>query len=231
MKKWFLKNYKNYLCLFFAIILLSFASVFFDYSDFGSDSIFALNDGLATKTGLSLGNTNLIIGATSFLILVIIDRKSIGVGTFVMALTMGLCIDIVIKLNIVPKLSNYEMHFILKYTLKLFYVLFAITIGGFGIALYIYANRGISPLEGILMKITKVTKMPFWLVKIINDIIFYTVGIILGATFNVGSIIAAFTYGPVISMFSKMLAKSGFLKEKNENEDKNKKTSKKSNKR
>lgn len=219
MKKWFLKNYKNYICLLVAIILLALASVLFNNSGFGSDSIFALNQGLSKVTNLSLGVVNIIVGAVAFIILLIIDRKAIGVGTVLMALTMGLFLDLIDKLGIVPNLDSFEFNKIVMFLLKLLYIVLAISIGGFGIALYIYANRGISPLEGIIIKIQKVTKIPFWLVKIINDVIFYVVGFLLGATIGIGSIITAFTYGPMISLFTKLLNKINFLKEDN-NENK-----------
>lgn len=230
MKKWFLNNYKNYICLVVAIIFLAFASVFFNNSHFGSDSIFALNQGVSKLIKVSVGTTNIIIGVIAFIILLIIDKKAIGVGSVLMALTMGMFINLIMKIGIVPDLASTGLPTILDITLKLLYIFIAIALGGFGIALYIYANRGISPIEGIIIKIQKVTKMPFWLVKIINDVLFYLVGFILGATINVGSVFAAFLYGPVISLFTKMLNKIDLLGEV-KNVEQNKKKEHKNSKR
>ena len=247
MKKWFLNNYKNYLCLILGIVIMAFSSVFFNNSHFGSDAIYTLNQGLSKLTHLDTGITNIIIGVIAFIVLLIIDRKAIGVGTFLMAIFLGLIISLLFKINIVPNLS-YEYIESLSFIptvdfisipkvvyllLQLLYTILAIVLGGFGVALYIYGNRGISPLEGILIKIQKVSKVPFWVVKIINDIIFYAIGLILGATFGIGSLIAAFTYGPMISFFGKLLKKSNIIKEeekltsKDKRNDKKNKTNKK----
>lgn len=220
MKKWFLKNYKNYICLIVAIILLACANLFFEYSNFGSDSIFALNQGVSLTTGITIGTSSIIIGVIAFIILLIIDRKSIGVGTVLMSLTMGIFYDLIKKLNIIPNIGIMEFdNVILEYGLKLLYILIAIGVGGFSVALYIYANRGISPLEGILVKINKMTNVPFWLIKIINDVLFFVVGFIMGATIGVGSIIAACLYGPVISFFGRLFNKINFLGDKETNEE------------
>lgn len=219
MKKWFLRNYKNYICLVVAIILLACANLFFEYSNFGSDAIFALNQGLALTTNITIGQSSIIIGVIAFIIILIIDRKSIGVGTVLMTLTMGIFYDLIKALNIIPNIGVMEFdNIILEYGLKLLYILLAIGIGGFSVALYIYANRGISPLEGILIKINKVTNVPFWLLKIINDVLFFLVGFIMGATISFGSIIAACLYGPVISWFTKLFNKLNFLGDKETNE-------------
>ncbi len=223
---------------------MAFSSVFFNNSHFGSDAIYTLNQGLSILTSLDTGITNIIIGVIAFIVLLIIDRNAIGVGTFLMAIFLGIIISFLFKINIIPNL-NYEYIESLSFIpsvewisipkvvyllLQLLYTFLAILFGGFGIALYIYGNRGISPLEGILIKIQKATKIPFWGIKIINDIIFYIIGLLLGATFGIGSIIAAFTYGPVISFFGKLLKKTNIIKEEKQDsikDKKNVKTSKK----
>ena len=81
---------------------------------------------------------------------------------------MGIFYDLIKKLNIIPNIGIMEFdNVILEYGLKLLYILIAIGVGGFSVALYIYANRGISPLEGILVKINKMTNM--WVSFFINS--------------------------------------------------------------
>lgn len=213
MKNWFLKNYKNYLCLIFAILILGIVSVLFNNANFGSDAIFCLNQGLATKLKLPIGVVNIIMNGAFFIVMLIINRKDIGVGTVLMLLLLGTSIDIMMGLNFIPNLANVELAKPLYIFLQCLYILLGLALGGFAISLYIYANRGISPFEGVLIKISAVTKIPYWATKIINDVIFYIIGFLLGGVIGIGSIIAACLYGPSISLFGKLWKKFDFLGE------------------
>lgn len=217
MKNWFLKNYKNYICLFLSIILLGVVSVLFNNSHFGSDSIFCLSQGINVKFNIPIGLVNILLNVLFFMIMLIINKKAIGFGTVLMAVVLGFSIDLMFYLNFIPDLNDLGITGPLYVVLQCAYILIGLAIGGFSISLYIYANRGISPFEGVLLKIGEVTKMPYWAVKIINDVIFYLIGFLLGGTIGVGSIMAAFLFGPSISLFGKIWKKFDFLGEyKNE---------------
>lgn len=221
MKNWIKNNYKNYLCLLFSIVLLGVVSVLFNNSNFGSDSIFCLNQGIAEATKLSLGVVNILLNLLFIIIMLIINRKAIGVGTVLMLVLLGLSMNIMLKLNFIPDLKNVDVHPVLYVFLQCLYIISGLAIGGFAISLYFYANRGLAPFEGVLAKITEVTKIPFWAVKIVNDVIFYVVGFLLGGTIGIGSIIAATLYGPSISLFGKLWKKFDFLGEYKKNEKTN----------
>lgn len=217
MRNWLKKNYKHYLCLITSIIILAIVNVLFNNSNFGSDSIFCLNQGVAKALGIKLGYANLMINGLFLVIMLIINRKSIGVGTILMIAFLGVLINLVLKINIIPNLASIELPKNFEVVLQITYILLALALGGFAISLYIYINRGLSPFEGVTVKLSQVTKIPFWVVKIITDVIFFVIGYLLGGVIGVGSIIAALLYGPSISLFGKIWKKFDFLKE-NKNE-------------
>lgn len=220
MKKWIAKNYKNYLCLLVVFPILGIVSVLFNNSNFGSDSIFCLNQGVANALNLPLGVVNILLNLLFLIIMLIINRKAVGVGTVLMMAVLGLFIDLMMMLNFIPNLALLKdsIHPIIYVCLQVLYIFAGIILGGFAISLYIYANRGIAPFEGVLMKISEVTRIPFWACKIINDVIFYIIGFVCGGVIGIGSIIAATLYGPSISLFGKMWKKIDFLGE-NKNEE------------
>lgn len=219
MKNWLRNNYKNYICLFIVFPLLGIVSILFNNANFGSDAIFCLNQGVSVALKLPLGVVNIMLNCLFFIIMIFFNRKAIGVGTILMMILLGVFIDLMMMVNFIPDLGKLKdtLEPILYVVLQVAYVLTALVIGGFAISLYIYANRGVSPFEGVLIRVSEVTRIPFWACKIINDVIFYIIGFVLGGTIGIGSIIAAILYGPSISLFGKMWKKIDFLGEyKNE---------------
>ena len=214
MKKWFLNNYKQYICVIISIILLAIVNVFFNNSNFGSDSIFCLNQGVSKFLKIEIGYATLIMNGLFVVIMLIINRKEIGVGTILTILFLGPLINIIIKLNIIPDLASVELPTVPYVLLQIAYILIALVLGGISISLFIHTNRGLSAFEGVLTKIASVTKIPFWAVKIISDIIFFIVGFLLGGTIHIGSIISAILYGPSISLFSKVWKKLNLFQER-----------------
>lgn len=214
MKKWFLNNYKQYICVIISIILLAFVNVFFNNSNFGSDSIFCLNQGVSKFLKIEIGYATLIMNGLFVVIMLIINRKAIGVGTILTIIFLGPLINIIIKLNIIPDLASVKLPKVPYVLLQITYILIALLLGGISISLFIYTNRGLSAFEGVLTKIVIVTKIPFWAVKIISDIIFFIVGFLLGGTIHIGSIISAILYGPSISLFSKVWKKLNLFRGK-----------------
>ena len=93
-------------------------------------------------------------------------------------------------------------------------VLIGIVIGGLGLALYMYADLGLSPFEGIIVTISNETKVRFGIIKIIFDAIYFTTGALLGGVFGIGSIMTVFLYGPTIDMFMKLLKKTNIIKKR-----------------
>ena len=170
MKNWISKNYKHYLCLLFSIIILGIVSVLFNNSNFGSDSIFCLNQGIAHSLKLPLGVVNILMNVVFMIVMLIINRKAIGIGTLLMLVFLGVSIDVMMKLNFIPNLANLDLHPVLYVTLQVTYILLGLALGGFAISLYLYANRGIAPIEGVLVKVSQVTKIPFWLVCIFSSV-------------------------------------------------------------
>ena len=145
--------------------------------------------------GLSL-NVNLSIGILTFLISVIVlifwiplGQKP-GIATFLNALIIAIMIDLCIKF--VPTPANYNNQLILA-------VISVITVG-IGGGIYLVANLGAGPRDGLMVGLQKLTNSPIAAVRATLEISVVSVGWYLGGTIGIGTILFAFGIGPCVAL-------------------------------
>ena len=71
---------------------------------------------------------------------------------------------------------------------------------GIGSALYLTANLGPGPRDGWMTGIQKKTNWPIGRVRVGIEIIVLSIGILLGGTFGLGTIMFALGIGPVVAI-------------------------------
>ena len=145
--------------------------------------------------GLSL-NVNLSIGILTFLISVIVlifwiplGQKP-GIATILNALIIAIMIDLCIKF--VPTPSNYINQLILA-------VISVITVG-IGGGIYLVANLGAGPRDGLMVGLQKLTNFPIAAVRGTLEISVVSVGWYLGGTVGIGTLLFAFGIGPCVAL-------------------------------
>lgn len=200
------KYYRNVIVLLLGVLLLSIGGALFLTANIGSDSLMVFNQGISvvlkTKVGLAIMISNMI----ALFIIFFINKKTLGLGSLAIIFLLGPTIQIIKDANIF-KTPNTLI-------LQILMVLIGIVIGGLGLALYMYADLGLSPFEGIIVTISNKTKVRFGIIKIIFDAIYFTTGALLGGVFGIGSIMTVFLYGPTIDMFMKLLKKTNIIKKR-----------------
>lgn len=187
------------LLLLIGIIILGFGAAFLTSVGIGGDAVLVFEQGFAKAINVNLGNGVLILNIIILIILFFLDRQMINIGTVITVLLIGPIINFFLKVNLFPN-SSYLI-------IKILLCLIAILITAFGIALYLYANIGYAPFEGIIMAVKKKTKLEFRYIKIANDVILFIVGWVLGGTFGIGSIMTIFLFGPLIDFYTKLIKK------------------------
>lgn len=201
-----MKYYRNVIVLLLGVLLLSIGGALFLTANIGSDSLMVFNQGISvvlkTKVGLAIMISNII----ALFIIFFINKKTLGLGSLAIIFLLGPTIQIIKDANIF-KTPNTLI-------LQILMVLIGIVIGGLGLALYMYADLGLSPFEGIIVTISNKTKVRFGIIKIIFDAIYFTTGALLGGVFGIGSIMTVFLYGPTIDMFMKLLKKTNIIKKR-----------------
>ncbi len=148
-----------------------------------------LAQGISLNVNLSIGIITFLI-SISVLILWIPLGQKLGIATILNALIIALMIDICIKFVSTP--SNYNNQLLLA-------IVAVITVG-IGGGIYLIANLGAGPRDGLMVGLQQKTNLPIALVRAILEITVVSVGWYLGGTVGVGTLLFAFGIGPCVAL-------------------------------
>lgn len=194
----------NVIVLVIGVTLMSIGGAIFLTANIGSDSLMVFNQGVSVVLGASIKDGITISNLVALVIILFINRKSLGIGSFAIIFLLGPGVQLVQATNILSTPNSFILQIIM--------VVCGVIIGGLGIALYMYADLGLSPFEGVIVTISNKYQWRFGIVKIVFDAIFFVSGMLLGGIFGWGSIITVFLYGPIIDIFSRLLQRSNIIK-------------------
>ncbi|SDT10010.1 Uncharacterized membrane protein YczE [Brevibacterium siliguriense] len=159
-------------------------------SGLGAASWNVLTEGIAHQTGLSFGwTTNLI--AVVVLIAWIPLKEMPGLGTILNVCLVGLAADWT-ALFLPPAEGWIE---------KVVYFAVGMVMFAFFDALYLGAQLGAGPRDGIMTGLTRVTRQPVQRVRTCIEIIVAITGWLLGGTLGIGTVLIALCMGPLLSLF------------------------------
>ena len=145
--------------------------------------------------GISL-NVNYSIGVITFIISVIVLimwiplKQKPGIGTILNALIIAGMIDLCI--NFVPSPESYISQIILA--------IVAVLTVGIGGGIYLVANLGPGPRDGLMIGLQKVSNLPIATVRAFIEISVVSVGWYLGGTVGIGTLIFALGIGPAVAL-------------------------------
>jgi uncharacterized protein len=157
-------------------------------------SVFA--QGIHLNIGLSVGIVTIFISILVLIFWLPLKQKP-GMGTILNALIIGLMIDVCIKF--VPTPENYIS--------QLFLALLAVITVGLGGGIYLVANLGAGPRDGLMIGLQKKTNLPIATVRGTLEITVMTVGWYLGGTVGIGTLLFAFGIGPAVALSLYMVGK------------------------
>ena len=148
-----------------------------------------LAQGISLNVNLSIGMITFLI-SISVLILWIPLGQKLGMATILNALIIAIMIDLCIKF--VPTPSNYINQLILA--------VISVTTVGIGGGIYLVANLGAGPRDGLMVSLQKLTNFPIAAVRATLEISVVSVGWYLGGTVGIGTILFAFGIGPCVAL-------------------------------
>ena len=148
-----------------------------------------LAQGLSLNVNLSIGMLTFLISVTVLILWIPLGQKP-GIATILNALIIAIMIDLCIKF--VPTPSNYISQLILA-------VISVITVG-IGGGIYLVANLGAGPRDGLMVGLQKLTNFPIAAVRGTLEISVVSVGWYLGGTVGIGTILFAFGIGPCVAL-------------------------------
>ena len=173
----------------FGLVLFGLGEGLLIVSFTGASPWSVLAQGLSLNVNLSIGMLTFLISVTVLILWIPLGQK-LGMATILNALIISLMIDFCIKY--VPTPSNYFNQLILA-------VISVITVG-IGGGIYLVANLGAGPRDGLMVGLQKLTNFPIAAVRATLEISVVSVGWYLGGKVGIGTILFAFGIGPCVAL-------------------------------
>ena len=148
-----------------------------------------LAQGISKQVDLTIGMATFVVSVL-VLFLWIPLREIPGIGTILNAILIATSIDVMAPF--IPDQTDFVPAVIQSFI--------GIVLVGIGSAFYLTANLGPGPRDGWMTGIQKKTDWPIGRVRIGIEIIVLILGIILGGTFGIGTIIFAVGIGPAVAI-------------------------------
>jgi len=178
---------------------------FFKRAFFGVDPFQCLCNGINRVIPIGFGTLYMLINAVLLVIDFFLDRRYIGISTFINLFLLGYVVEL--SENLLAGWFGEP-----GIALRVVFLLIGIVISCIAAALYYTADLGVSPYDAIPLHIAdRKPKLfgktvPFRVVRIISDFICVAVGFALGFMPGIGTIITALFMGPLITFFKKTLS-------------------------
>ena len=148
-----------------------------------------LAQGISLNVDLSIGTITLFLSIGVLIFWLPLNQKP-GIGTIFNALIVALMIDICI--NFVPTPENYISQILLA--------IVAVLTVGIGGGIYLVANLGPGPRDGLMIGLQEKTNLPIAAVRAFLEITVMSIGWYLGGTVGVGTLLFAFGIGPAVAL-------------------------------
>ena len=148
-----------------------------------------LAEGLSVTTGLSIGALTFLI-SLGVLLLWIPLKQQAGVGTILNVIIIAAVIEWSL-----PYLPHPETN-----AIKIIQAIGGTLLVGVASGIYLIANLGPGPRDGLMTGCQKATNLPIAWVRVFLEITVISIGYALGGTIGLATIIFAFGIGPAVSM-------------------------------
>ena len=162
---------------------------FFVRSELGVPPWDVFHQGVSQHTGLGLG-TVLIIVAFCVLLLWIPLRLRPGLGTLLNAIEIGLVENL--AQDLIPETKNM--------VIRIIFMLLGLTIIAAGSGLYIGAQFGSGPRDGLMLGLNKRFGISVRLARTLVEIVVMVIGIFMGGHIGLGTFVFAFGIGPMVQV-------------------------------
>ena len=184
-----------FLC--FGLIIFGLGEGLLIVSAAGASPWSVLAQGISLNIDFSVGITTIFVSVVVLLFWIPLKQKP-GIGTVLNAIIIGLMIDVCIKF--VPTPENYIS--------QIFLAIIAVLTVGLGGGIYLVANLGAGPRDGLMVGLQKKTNLPIAIVRAFLEITVMSIGWYLGGTVGVGTLLFAFGIGPAVALGLFIVGKS-----------------------
>ncbi|MDF6041220.1 hypothetical protein LRD69_03390 [Streptomyces sp. JH14] len=184
--------------LYVGLALYGVSSALLVRAGLGLEPWGVLHQGLAERTGLSIGVVAIIVGA-AVLLLWIPMRQRPGLGTVSNVFAIGLAMDGTLAL--VPGVHGLAA--------RIAVMAAGIVLNGVATGLYIAARFGPGPRDGLMTGLHRRTGRSIRLVRTAIEVVVVATGFVLGGSLGVGTVLYAVSIGPLAQLFLRVFAVPG----------------------
>ncbi len=178
------------------LFVCSIGIVFMLKANIGYPAWDVFHAGLANTMGTTIGMASILTGLVVGVATIILGEK-IGIGTIFNMIVIGLFLDLILSMNIIPAASNFAYGM-------------AMMSGGmillsYGSYHYIGSAFGAGPRDSLMVAITRKTGLQVGVCRGAIEVTTALAGWKLGGMFGIGTVISAFAIGFFIQSTFKLL--------------------------
>lgn len=182
--------------LFLGLLLYSIAIMLTINANIGYTPWDIFHVGVSLATGLSLGNVSILTGLIVLAVSVLMGEK-FGIGTIANMVMIGIFIDLIIYLNIIPIASSFLV--------SIFMLIIGLVIICFATYFYINSGFGAGPRDSFMVALSKNTRLSIGMSRGLIEFSAAVIGYFLGGMVGIGTIISVIVIGPMMEIIFKFL--------------------------
>jgi uncharacterized membrane protein YczE len=176
-----------FLC--FGLMLFGLGEGLLIVSITGASPWSVLAHGISLNLHFTIGTVSLFISIGVLFFWFFLNQKP-GIGTVLNALIIALMIDLCVKFVPTPKI----------YLFQILLAITAVLTVGLGASIYLVANLGPGPRDGLMIGLQQKTNLPIASVRVFLEITAVSIGWYLGGTIGIGTILFALGIGPAVAL-------------------------------
>jgi uncharacterized membrane protein YczE len=184
----FKPKFSTFLLLCIGLAIFGLGEGLLLVSTTGNSPWSVLAEGITKITGITIGTSTFLVSVAVLSLWIFLKQKP-GIGTIMNIIIIAGVIDL--TLNFIDPPTSI----VSKYILAVVSVLLV----GLGSGIYLVANLGPGPRDGLMTGLTQATGFPIAFVRASIEISVVIIGWYLGGTVGIGTLIFAFGIGPAVA--------------------------------
>lgn len=184
------KTLRNLPKLMFGFIIIALGTNLTLYANLGLNPWGTFHQGVANISGLSFGVVTQLTGIVIIIFSLFIKIYP-GIGTLLNMFFIGFLVDAFDTLHFIP-LSD-------SIVVRIIYLVVGTFLFNYGIYVYLSCELGAGPRDGLLVGLVKLTGISVTIVRPIIEITILLIGIFLGGSYGIGTILNAVGGGYILN--------------------------------
>lgn len=194
--------------MLFGNIFLGMGVSIFKFSGLGNDAFNGMLMALSDVVGIPYARFFVIFSICLFVVEVLSGRHFIGIGTIVNTFFLGYIVTFFYTI--------WDNIFSAPDTLiiRIMIMLIGVIVCSLGISMYQTPDVGVSPYDSLsLIMDRRLTKIPYFWCRMFTDVICALICYLAGGLVGIGTLVAAFGFGPFVHFFNKNFTEKILAKE------------------